>query len=137
MKRLILATLCGTFVSAVILTLSLSLADERAITLIRTLHGVTTPLGTFGFVLGFLIVFGALPAILLGAVLRYFSRASPVTLVLTPAILFLLTLAEITREMADVSLAYETLPAMIVGGGVMFQVLVTAKIPQNVEAAFE
>src|SRR5579862_2122457 len=105
MKRLIFATLCGTLVSAVSLTVNLLLTDEQALAAARTLYGVTT--------------------------------ASPVTLVLTPAILFLLTLVETAREMSDDSLAYECLPAMVVGGGVMFRLLVIAKIPQSVEPVFE
>ncbi|GEM_PF-2671571 len=137
MKRLIFATLCGTLVSAVSLTVNLLLTDEQALAAARTLYGVTTAPQVFGFVLGLLVVFGALPVILIGFVLRLFRRASPVTLVLTPAILFLLTLVETAREMSDDSLAYECLPAMVVGGGVMFRLLVIAKIPQSVEPVFE
>ena len=103
--RLILAAAVrGMLVSAVLLTASLLLADDRSLTIVRTLYGVTNAVQTFGFVLVFLAVFGALPAIAIGFVLRLVRRASPVTLVLTPAILFALTLVEIAREMREASL---------------------------------
>jgi hypothetical protein len=137
MRRLILAALCGTLVSAVLLTASLLAADERALTIVRTLYGVPDALQTFVFVLGYLLVFGALPAIALGGVLMFFRRASPITLVLTPAILFTLTLGEVAREMREVSLVTECLPAMIVGGAAMFLILSRGRIQQPVEAVFE
>jgi hypothetical protein len=137
MRRLILATLCGMLVSAVLLTASLLLADDKALTIVRTLYGVTNAVQTFGFVLGFLAVFGAAPAIAIGFVLRLVRRASPVTLVLTPAILFALTLVEIAREMREASLVAECLPAMAIGGAVMFWILSSRRIPQPVEAVFE
>lgn len=137
MKRLILATSCGTLVAAVLLTFALLAADERALTILQAVYDVTTALQTFGFVLAFLFVFGALPAILIGVALRFFRRASPVTQVATPAILFLLTLAEIAREMGDASLALECLPAMAAGGLTMFWILASERIPQPLEAMFE
>jgi hypothetical protein len=137
MKRLILAAACGTLVSAVLLTASLLLAGEKALAILQTLYGATNAVQTFGFVLGFLAVFGATPAIVIGFVLKLFRRASPVTLVLTPAILFALTLVEIAREMREASLVAECLPAMAIGGAVMFWILSSPRIPQPVEAVFE
>jgi hypothetical protein len=137
MKRLIVAALCGTFVSAVLLTATLLLADERALGIIQALHGVTNAAQTFGFVLGFLVVFGALPAVPIGIVLKLVRRASPVTLVLTPAILFALTLIEIAREMGEAQLVAEGLPAIVLGGAVMFWILVSWQVPRPVEIVFE
>jgi hypothetical protein len=137
MKRLILATSCGTLVSAVLLTASLLLAGEKALAIVQTLYGVANAIETFAFVLGFLAVFGTLPAIFIGFALRLFRRASPLTLVLTPTILFLLTLLEIARETDDAALVAECLPAMAAGGAVMYWILSRWKIPQPVEAAFE
>ena len=137
MKRLVIATLCGTVVSAVLLTASLVLADNRALDIIQALHGATNTVQTFGFVLGFLLLFGALPAIGIGAVLKLLRRASPFTLVLTPAILFVLTLIEIAREMREAALVAECLPAMAIGGAASFWILSRWPVPQPIEAAFE
>jgi hypothetical protein len=137
MKRLVSAALCGTLVSAVLLSASLLFADQRALDIVQALHGVTNAVETFGFVLAFLLVFGALPAVVIGVVLKLFRRASPGTMVLTPAILFAMILIEIAREMDDAMLVAECLPAMAAGGAMMFWVLVSWKIPQPVEAVFE
>ena len=137
MKRLILAASCGTLVAAVLMSLDLFFVDDRARTVLEALHGIATPLQTFVFMLAFLFVFGALPAIAIGAVLRRAGRASPATMVLMPAILYGLTLAEVAREMHDASLALECLPAMAAGGLTMFWILARGKFPRPVEPAFE
>jgi hypothetical protein len=123
MKRLILATLCGTLLSAVLLSLDLMFVDERMLVILQALHNVTAPPEIFAFVFALLFVFGALPTIVIGAVLRHLRRASPTTLVLTPAILFSLILAEVSFRMQDASLALESLPALVAGGLAMLSVL--------------
>jgi hypothetical protein len=134
MKRLILATLCGTLLSALLLSLDLIFVDERAMTTLQALHNVTAPLAVFAFVSAILFVIGALPTILIGAILRYLHRASPATIVLTPAILFSLTLAEVALRMRDASLVLECLPALVAGGLAMFWVLASGKNAQATQA---
>ena len=70
MKRLILAASCSTLVAALLMSLDVSFVDDHARTILQALHDVSTPAETFAFMLAFLYVFGALPAILIGAILN-------------------------------------------------------------------
>ena len=137
MKRLILAASCGTLVAALLMSLDVWFVDDRARTILQALHDVSTPVETFAFMLVFLFVFGALPAILIGAILRSLGRAAPATLVLSPAILFLATLIEVAVRMDEASLALECLPAMAAGGLTMFWILSRWGIASPDAPAFE
>lgn len=137
MKRLIVATLAGTLVSAVVLFVKLALTDPEALAIAETVFGAPDAATTFGTILLALAVAGGIPTVLIGAALMLSRRASPVTLVLTPAILFLFVLIEIARETRDATLQLDCLPAMAVGGAAMFWILRRWKIPQPVEAVFE
>jgi len=137
MTRLVLAALGGTLVSAALLSLDILFVDERALTILNTLHAVSAPLEIFAFVLLVLLAFGTLPAILIGAILKALRRASPETLVATPAMLFLLTTIDVAVGTGDVRLALECLPAMAAGGLAMFWVLARGKIPQVMEPVFK
>jgi hypothetical protein len=119
----------------VLLSLDVLFVDERVMTILQELHNVTTPLEVFAFVAAILLAFGALPTILIGLILRSLHRASPTTMVLTPAILFSLILAEVALGMRDASLALESLPALVAGGLVMFCVLAWGKTIVPLEAA--
>jgi hypothetical protein len=136
MNRLILAAFGGTLVASVLLALDILFVDDRAQTILQTLHGVSTPLETFAFVLAILFTFGTLPTIAIGAILKSLRRASPQTLVLTPAILFLLTLTDVAAGTSDALLALEALPALAAGGVTMFWILAQGRIPQSIEPAF-
>lgn len=98
---------------------------------------MSAPLEIFAFVLFVLLAFGTSPAILTGAILKGLRRAKPETLVLTPAILFLLTTIGVAVGTGDDWLALECLPAMVAGGLVMFWVLARGKIPQVMEPVFK
>jgi hypothetical protein len=137
MKCLILAASCSTLVAALLMSLDVLFVDDHARTILQALHDVSTPAETFAFMLAFLYVFGALPAILIGAILRSLGRASPATLVLSPAVLFLATLIEVAVRMGDASLALECLPAMAAGGLTMFWILSRGQIAPPAEPAFE
>ena len=137
MKRLIVATLVGTLTSAVVLFVKLVLSDPASLAVIESRFDAPGAPATFGAILLALAVAGGIPTVLIGAGLMFFRRASPVTLVLTPAILFLLVLIEIARETRDATLGLDCLPAMTFGGAAMFLILWLWKIPQPVEAVFE
>lgn len=137
MKRLIVATLAGTLISAVVLFVKLVLSDPESLAVIESRFDAPGAATTFGTILLALAAAGGVPTVLIGAALMFFRRASPVTLVLTPAILFLLVLTEIARETRDATLQLDCLPAMAAGGAAMFWILWLWKIPQPVEAVFE
>ena len=138
MKRLIAATFLGTLVSAVVLFARLALSDLAPLAIVETMFDLPSAARTFGLILAALLVAGGIPAVVIGGVLMYLRRASPVTLVLTPTILFVLVLAEVARETHDATLALDCLPAMAGGGLAMFLWLSRrAPIPQPVEAVFE
>ncbi len=137
MKRLIVATLFGTLISAVVLFVKLALSDPTSLAIVETLFNAPDAATTFGTILLALAIAGGIPTVLIGAALMLSRRASPVTLVLAPAILFLLVLIEVARETRDATLGLDCLPAMAVGGAAMFWILWLWKIPQSVEAVFE
>jgi hypothetical protein len=136
MKRLIVATLAGTLASAVVLFVKLALSDPASLAVVESRFG-PGPATAFGAILLALAISGGVPAVLIGVALMFFRRASPVTLVLTPAILFLFVLTEVARETHDATLQFDCLPAMAAGGAAMFWILWLWKIPQPVEAVFE
>ena len=130
MKRLILAASCGTVVAAVLLSFDAFFVDDRPLAILDAVHGIAAPFAAMGFIVAFLFAFGALPAVLIGLVLRAAGRASPATLVGAPAILFLLILGEVAYAMRDASLALECLPALAAGGLAMFWVLARETMPK-------
>jgi hypothetical protein len=137
MKRLIVATLVGTLISAAALFVKLALSDPASLAVIESRFDAPDAATTFGTVLLALAVAGGIPTVLIGATLMFFRRASPVTLVLTPAILFLFVLTEVARETRDATLQLDCLPAMAAGGAAMFWILWLWKVPQPIEAVFE
>ncbi|HEX4295164.1 MAG TPA: hypothetical protein VHZ29_13605 [Rhizomicrobium sp.] len=137
MKRLIVATLVGTLASAVVLFVKLALSDPASLAVIESRLDAPGAAATFGTILLALAAAGGIPTVLIGAALMLSRRASPVTLVLTPAILFLFVLTEVARETRDATLQFDCLPAMAVGGAAMFWILWLWKIPQPIEAVFE
>jgi hypothetical protein len=132
MRRLILAASCGTLIAAMLMSFDVFFVDQRPLAILDAVHGISTTPAAIAFMTGFLFVFGALPAIAIGWVLRRVGRAAPSTLVLAPAGLFLLTLAEVAYAMRDASLALECLPAMAAGGLVMFWILARETMPEPV-----
>lgn len=126
--RLVAATLAGSVVgTAVLIATGWNQVDT-----------MVPPDQSLGMTLAKLVLTvllgGALPTVLIGAVLMAFKRANAATLVLTPAILFLLILAEI----GDTRLAYVLLPAMLTGAAAMLWLLASAKpAPEPVHLVFE
>lgn len=136
MSRLIVATLCGTTLAAVIVFGGLLLQDDGAFTTLQAIYKLTTWGEMFGAVAAVLLLFGAAPTIVIGTVLMLVKRSSPILLVLTPAALFLFTLIEVVREMRDATLALQVLPAMVVGGLLMFAML-SRPVAEPPERVFE
>jgi hypothetical protein len=122
-SRLIVATLCGTALAAVVVFDGLLLRDDGAFTILQALYRLTTWGDMFGVIVAILLLFGAIPTIVIGAVLILIRRSSPILLVATPAALFLFILIEMVREMRDATPALQVLPAMVAGGLLMFVML--------------
>jgi len=133
-SRLIVASLCGTALAAVVVFGGLLLHDDGAFTTLQAIYKLTTWGEMFGAIVAILLLFGAGPTIVIGAVLMAVKRSSPILLVLTPATLFLFTLIEMVRETRDATLALRILPAMVAGGLVMFAMLArpVAEPPEKV-----
>src|SRR3569832_664479 len=96
--RLITATLSGTALAAVVVFRRLLLHKDGAFTTLQAIYKLTTWGEMLGFTAGALLLFGAGPTIVIGAVLILVRRSSPILLVATPATLFLFTLIEVVRE---------------------------------------
>jgi len=134
--RLITATLCGTALAAVVVFGGLLLHDDGAFTTLQAIYKLTTWGEMLGFIAGALLLFGAGPTIVIGAVLILVRRSSPILLVATPATLFLFTLIEVVRERNDASFAVQLLPAMVAGGALMF-VMLSRPVAEAPEKVFE
>ena len=129
--RLIAATLGGSVVGTSVL-FALLAADWNQI---DTLVPPDQNLGvTLAKIVPTVLLGGSLPTVLIGAVLMARKRADAVTLVLTPAILFLLVPARI----GDAQLALLLLPGMVTGSAAMLWLLASAKpAPEPVHLVFE
>ncbi|MBV9993353.1 MAG: hypothetical protein JOZ72_18920 [Alphaproteobacteria bacterium] len=129
--RLVAASLAGSVVGIVVLIATLAADWDRVATMVPPDQGLGVTLARIALTV---LLGGTLPTVLIGAVLTALKRANAVTLVLTPAILFLLILARI----GDAGLAYAVLPAMIAGAAAMLWLLATAKpAPEPVHLVFE
>jgi predicted neutral ceramidase superfamily lipid hydrolase len=114
----------------------LLLQDDGAFTTLQAIYKLTTWGEMLGFIAGALLLFGAGPTIVIGAVLILVRRSSPILLVATPATLFLFTLIEVVRERNDASFAVQLLPAMVAGGALMF-VMLSRPVAEPPEKVFE
>ena len=129
--RLVAATLGGGIVGAATLLATIAGLCGADWNMLLPEQGLVASLGRFALAV---LVGGVLPTLVIGSVLIGLKRANAVTLVLTPAILFLLILARI----GDAHLAFVLLPAMVTGGAAMLWWLAHARpTPEPVHLVFE
>jgi len=129
--RLLAATLGGSVAGAATLLATTAAVGGGDWNMLLPEQGLVTGLGRFALAV---LVGGVLPTLFIGSVLIALKRGTALTLVLTPAILFLLVLARI----GDAHLALVLLPAMVTGGAAMLWWLAGAKpAPEPVHLVFE
>ncbi len=135
--RLAAAAIAGSVAATLVLLILFAVFDIDDWNTITVVLGADTPLAAAAAVYTFIFVGGAIPTLLIGAVLIALGRGTAPRLVFVPATLFVLLAAEFAREAHSTMLSLLALPAIVIGGGVMSWILPRQEIARPPEAAFE